>query len=158
MERPVDEVVLYHGSSCEVRHLELKYCAKYKAMCIRDSIWPDGAVWRDGTPCRDVEARTGGEAWTDREIWPAGEAWPAGTSRKAGKDRETWTDSADCADDEPCRGGQTVRNIFALTSPYYVRRIQKAFGPNVVRQMCIRDSFAAVGAARVKMKEAEESV
>lgn len=30
MERPVDEVVLYHGSYCEVRHLELKYCAKYK--------------------------------------------------------------------------------------------------------------------------------
>ena len=30
MERPVDEVILYHGSYCEVGHLELKYCAKYK--------------------------------------------------------------------------------------------------------------------------------
>lgn len=99
----------------------------------REGLWPDGAVWRDGTPCRDVEARTGGEAWMDGEIWPDGEAWPDGTSRKAGKDREVWTDSADCVDDEPCRDGQTVQNIFALTSPYYVRRIQKAFGTNVVR-------------------------
>ena len=29
--------------------------------------------------------------------------------------------------------GQTARNIFALTSPYYVRKIQKAFGSKVVR-------------------------
>ncbi len=30
MKRPVDEVILHHGSYCEVRHPELKYCAKYK--------------------------------------------------------------------------------------------------------------------------------
>ncbi len=57
-------------------------------------------------------------------LWPDGAAWTNG---------EAWPDSADCADDKPLRGWRSGRNIFALASPYYVHRIQKAFGPNVVR-------------------------